>query len=797
MIGIWASIAAALFGGSTVAHRVSGVSRSARRARKAVRATGDALQDGRRELVDRRARLELAGGAYAEAARERARAQTPVEDLRDLGAQRVRWAAVNEAGIHTLAQLREFDAQELDALPGVGEASAKRLLDAAKLHEERLARRAAPAPDDELSTPHAASMVQRADEWLDGKRQLDRPMAELEREQLDFVGRMEQVRRKSGFARWIGTALIGRSQADDVQAAEALSEQAEASLRDGVAARVQAARAALAEAADTAQPTPELRARWREARAELASVLDLVLAPEAQAGGDLNPDAGARLPSEVVDAVSACVLRSEGLALVLRRYQDFGARYMVVQERSILGDDMGLGKTVQALAAAVHLSQAEGARRVLVVAPATVVPNWLKEIERFTDLPSQRLHGAERDIAAARWLRDGGVAVSSYSTLRTMELAAQLTEPVDLLIADEAHFLKNPEASRTQAVAALLPAAKRVCLMTGTPIENSLDEFRALLRLVRPDMPEAQEPDPAAPAADPQVFQRAVAAAYLRRNQRDVLHELPDRLEKQEWVELDGPSKSAYREAVQAGNIMAMRRVATVGDWQRATREQTGSKGVPDSSKIRRIVDLAAEHAEAGRKLLVFSFFLDVLDALAKRLDPVGVLHGGVSPDERQAMINDFSAREGSAVLLGQITAAGVGLNLQAASVVILAEPQWKPSVEEQAIARAHRMGQTEKVVVHRLLARDSVDERIVELLEDKRELFDLYARESAVKEAAADASEGSLAKMVVEVEQARLEAEDEGANERGASRGADAAVEPDPHDAELDEPDIPDAPHA
>ena len=196
---------------------------------------------------------------------------------------------------------------------------------------------------------------------------------------------------------------------------------------------------------------------------------------------------------------------------------------------------------------------------------------------------------------------------------------------------------------------------------------------------------------------------------------------------------------------------MAMRRAATVGDWSR------GDQGEPVSAKLERIVDLAEEHFEAGRKLLVFSYFLDTLDALGKRLPNMGTLHGEVSPNDRAELIDAFTAHEGPAVLLAQITAAGVGLNLQAASVVILAEPQWKPSIEDQAIARAHRMGQTERVVVHRLLATDTVDERIVELLEDKRDLFELYARDSLVKEAAADATEASLAKMVVEVERARM----------------------------------------
>jgi len=202
---------------------------------------------------------------------------------------------------------------------------------------------------------------------------------------------------------------------------------------------------------------------------------------------------------------------------------------------------------------------------------------------------------------------------------------------------------------------------------------------------------------------------------------------------------------------------------------------------VPASSKLDRLVDLVEEHAAAGRKVLVFSYFRHVLAALERRLSVLGSIHGDVASDEREELMQRFRDHDGHGILIGQITAAGVGLNLQAASVVVLMEPQWKPSTEEQAIARAHRMGQTERVVVHRLLARDSVDERIMELLAGKQELFERYARESALKAASSEATETALARMVVEVEQARLA--DDGAPQAGA------APAPAPRNEGQDEP--------
>jgi SNF2 family DNA or RNA helicase len=159
---------------------------------------------------------------------------------------------------------------------------------------------------------------------------------------------------------------------------------------------------------------------------------------------------------------------------------------------------------------------------------------------------------------------------------------------------------------------------------------------------------------------------------------------------------------------------------------------------------------------------VVFSYFRSVLDVVARALGPraYGPITGDVPADERQAVIEAFSAGPRDGVLVAQITVGGVGLNLQAASVAVLCEPQLTPAAESQAVARLHRMGQVRTVVAHRLLAEDGVDERIVELLAGKRRVFDAYVRESAVAAsavAAVDVTEAGLAREVVAMEQARL----------------------------------------
>ena len=283
-------------------------------------------------------------------------------------------------------------------------------------------------------------------------------------------------------------------------------------------------------------------------------------------------------------------------------------------------------------------------------------------------------------------------------------------------------------------------------------MENRVVEFRNLVRMLDGGVADSLGERDALAGSVP--FRKAVAPVYLRRNQEDVLTELPSLQQTDEWEELSASDEEAYREAVRAGNFMAMRRAAY-------TRPEK-------SAKLDRLREIVQEAGENGQKTVVFSYFKDVLgvvkEALAAgtaRAIPVfGPLTGGVPAQRRQEIVDDFAGVQGPAVLLGQIQAAGVGLNMQAASVVVICEPQIKPTIEHQAVARAHRMGQVRPVRVHRLLATGGVDERMVKILETKTRLFDAYARRSAVAEAtpdAVDVSDTELARRIVEEEQARL----------------------------------------
>jgi SNF2 family DNA or RNA helicase len=290
-----------------------------------------------------------------------------------------------------------------------------------------------------------------------------------------------------------------------------------------------------------------------------------------------------------------------------------------------------------------------------------------------------------------------------------------------MLVVDEAHYAKNPEAARSRVVQAAVKRSQRTFFLTGTPMENRVEEFRTLVGYLQPRV--AQRVNATDAVAGAKAFRRAVAPVYLRRNQEDVLTELPDKIETESWVQLSATDEARYEAAVSKKNLMAMRQAPF---------------STPSSAKLERLRDLVEEAAQDGMKVLVFSYFLDTLKVIHEAIGDatVGTITGSVPPAARQQIVDDFTQRPRHAVLLSQIEAGGVGINMQAASVVILTEPQWKPSTEEQAIARAHRMGQVRTVQVHRLLAKDCIDERICEIQQGKRLLFDEFARKSEAKDA-------------------------------------------------------------
>jgi len=646
----------------------------------------------------------------AEAVHVRLRS-TPISSLQARGA---RLGPLERAGFRTVVDVLAAPQHVLQAVPGVGPQTVQNVIAAARSAQARMHgdTRFRFDPD----RPEAAQTQLLA--TLAAIRAADSTVATLRGELEMFVRQTGPLlvaadRTRARISMWFA------SRAKKDAALRALAE-VDAVLADP---RVTALRQTITQRERAVDPNaypPEQL--WRDYLADAAAV-NAVL---STVGGDRQDDveaAGGFVPEELRQQITAIPLDTSLLTVTLRGYQVFGAQYAIHQERSILGDEMGLGKTVQALAVLAHLA-AKGQRRFLVVCPASVQINWLNETAKHSRLEAYSLHGTDRSAAARRWLRDGGVAVTTFGTLGKLLPEVRSSE-VAMLVVDEAHYVKNPDAARSATVRKVLESAQRGLFLTGTPMENRVEEFRALVEYLQPRI--AERIDASDAVAGARVFRRTVAPVYLRRNQEDVLTELPGKIEVEDWVQLSSGDQAAYKGAVRSRNLMGMRRAA----FRSA-----------DSAKLGRLAEIVGEAGEDGMKVVVFSYFLGVLDAVGDRLGPavLGTITGAVPPTQRQQIVDDFRSHHGHAVLLAQIEAGGVGINMQAASVVVITEPQWKPSTEDQAVARAHRMGQVRTVQVHRLLAKDSVDERMQEIQHGKKLLFDEFARKSEAKDADARA---------------------------------------------------------
>ena len=708
-----------------------------------------------RALLDEQSRAKGEVERLHDVARQRAVAATlatlGLDALREATGDRIRLAPLETAGFRTVAQVATAAPADLDRLDGIGPQSAAQLVAAAQQVRQAVRRATRARFDVETRPPEHTDL-------LVALRHLDRANQQVEPLRSGLAWAVATLPPENAAARLATTRLrrlfAGRHRRE-------ASEAALGRLRRHLAAPA---------AADLEAQVAAATAHLADPRWEPADPWDDYLARAVHYNGlladttGLGPDEMAIqgfAPAEIVAEIERLELNTALLVSSLRGYQSFGARFALVQRRTILGDDMGLGKTLEALALLCHLRSAGGTHFV-VVCPASVLANWEHEIRRHTELDRVvRLHGTDRHDDLDQWVSGGGIALTTFDTLRLLP-----PPPVELaaMVVDEAHFTKNPEAQRTRAVRSWLTRADHRLLLTGTPMENRVDEFRVLVGHVRPDLAGAIDRTAALAGAD--AFRRAVAPVYLRRNQADVLAELPPRIEIADWMRLDGPVALVYRRAVAAGSFMAMRRAAFL------------TERPEESPKLVRLREIVDEAMANNRKVVVFSFFRDVIDRVCAELGTlaVGPLTGDVAPDDRQALVDAFTAAPEPVVLVSQIEAGGVGLNIQAASVVILTEPQWKPTVEEQAIARCHRLGQVRPVEVHRLLAEGSVDERMLAVLATKSALFAEYVRQSEMKEASpeavdvsdraavddlvtdlADGTVGSAEQRIIALEQERL----------------------------------------
>ena len=452
------------------------------------------------------------------------------------------------------------------------------------------------------------------------------------------------------------------------------------------------------------------------------------------------------------------VKKPRNLKAQLRPYQEAGYQWLwflhEIASGGVLADDMGLGKTVQTIALMLAVKseitkQDEKKKfRALIVAPTSVVTNWLREMDKFA--PSLRhalWHGAERKERQDD-LEDADVVVTSYALLRRdEELLAKMGWTYVVL--DEAQNIKNP-LSATARAAKRVKSDRRLAL-TGTPIENRLSEIWSIFDFVSPgllgglDKFEEKYSRPI-DAGDPKAAQRLRATIHpfiLRRTKSEVAKDLPEKIEADQICELTGEQGALYAAVLKEvraqvlGEVerqgMAKAQIQILAGLTRLRQAACDPRllNLPrqfsdeDSGKLQALRELIQTSIDGNHRVLVFSQFVSMLTLIRKALeeDKVQYEYLDGSTKDRQSIVERFQQEHGAPVFLISLKAGGSGLNLTAADTVIHFDPWWNPAVEDQATDRAHRIGQTKIVTTYRLIAKGTIEEKILELGGKKREL--------------------------------------------------------------------------
>ena len=440
-----------------------------------------------------------------------------------------------------------------------------------------------------------------------------------------------------------------------------------------------------------------------------------------------------------------------GLRATLRDYQRRGLTWLAdltdLGLGGCLADDMGLGKTITLIA--LHLHRAAGP--TLVVCPTSLMGNWEAEIARFApEVPVRRHHGSERDLDDLRDGSTGTIVLTTYGTMRRD--AGLLAEvPWDLVVADEAQHLKNPASSTARNIR-LIPGRARVAL-TGTPVENDLSELWAILDWTVPGLLGSRKafrkawaaPIEAGIQVTTQQFADLVAPFLLRRRKTDpgIAPELPPKTETDHLLSLTKEQTVLYEAYVRdtmerierlPGDdparrgliLMMLTGLKQICNHPAQFLKQSQGRIAGRSQKLELLDEVVETATSEDGAVLVFTQYVAMARLLESHWSATGVehqfLHGGTPVRERERMVASF--QDGSVpVFLLSLKAGGTGLNLTRADHVVHVDRWWNPAVEDQATDRAHRIGQTKPVQVHRLVMRGTLEERIALLLEHKRSL--------------------------------------------------------------------------
>ncbi|KOO51076.1 helicase SNF [Viridibacillus arvi] len=444
-------------------------------------------------------------------------------------------------------------------------------------------------------------------------------------------------------------------------------------------------------------------------------------------------------PEKVENAVPST------LTTVLRDYQKVGFSWFKMLAKykfgGILADDMGLGKTVQSIAYIESVLPDVRAQKlpILIIAPSSLIYNWKKELEKFTPHITVQIIDGNKATRVSLWNKSIGadVIITSYPSLR-MDVSLYRKEKFHTLFLDEAQTFKNPVTKTAKSVK-MIQADYRFAL-TGTPIENSLDELWSIFHVVFPELLPNRR---AFSELSRENVAKRVRPFILRRLKKEVLKELPNKIETMQFSELQEEQKILYAAYLAELKNEALKHLRNGSFKKNRIKFLSGltrlrqicchpalfvDEYAGGSAKFEQLKGIIEECRNSGRRVLIFSQFTQMHSIIRHHLAYQGVpyfyLDGQTPPEDRVELCERFNNGEGNIFLIS-LKAGGTGLNLTGADTVILYDLWWNPAVEQQAADRAHRMGQTNEVHVIRLVAKGTIEEKIYELQQKKKHLID------------------------------------------------------------------------
>ncbi|MCW3109480.1 MAG: box helicase-like protein [Segetibacter sp.] len=443
----------------------------------------------------------------------------------------------------------------------------------------------------------------------------------------------------------------------------------------------------------------------------------------------------------------------EHLKSILRPYQESGFQWLnylhEVKWGGILADDMGLGKTIQALSFIQHIKETKGALKALVVCPTTLMYNWENEIKKFTQSLTYYIHhGGIRDKSQVSHPQVD-IIITTYGTLRS-DIKSFVEPEFDYIILDESQAIKNPSSKVTKA-ASLLKAKSRLCL-SGTPLQNNTFDIFAQMNFLNPGMLGTMEffkqefavpIDKFGEQEQKEHLRRLLFPFILRRTKEQVAKDLPDKTEMILFCEMGDEQRKIYeayrndfRDKIlgvvenqgigksQLTILQGLMKLRQICDSPAIMKDEEPfpNASIKLDELVREITENISDH-----KALIFSQFLGMLALIRQRLEEMGVKYeyfdGSTTAIDREKAIQGFQNDESCRVFLISLKAGGVGLNLTAADYVYIVDPWWNPAVEQQAIDRTHRIGQTKNIFAYRMICKDTVEDKILKLQEKKKAL--------------------------------------------------------------------------